>query len=402
MPIVVWLLTCIFSFFQFFMQVSGNLLINDWMQDFHADVAQASLISSAFFYSYVIMQIPAGMLFDRFGVRRILGIASCVFLVGIVLLYLSQHFMMAFIARFIMGAGASVAFVSMVYVSSIGFSKKRFAMMVGMGEMIAMLGVALLESVAPSLIIKFGWRHVILALAVMAVLQCLLIWSLPKDPLRLPESRHTRQTLFKNLWDAFMQVGRIANVWYAGIICCAAFGVISIFAALWGNDFIQIVYQQDYVHAAFFISLLLVGVAIGGPVIGALNEQHVPHKTLLVSVLIWLFLTTLAVLSGKLSLIGLAVGLFLMGFLGSSYVVAFFVTQESTTLANRGVGIGLCNAVALLGGMVFQPLTGLILEISTAHMQVIAAFQTAMLLLPALMFLAFILAFKIRLFSGKA
>jgi MFS family permease len=396
MPIIVWLITCLYSFFQFFMQVSGNLLIINWMQDFHAAEAGASFVSSAFFYSYVLMQIPAGMLFDRFGIKRVLRIASLVFLLGIVLLYLSPTLTFAIIARFIMGAGAGVAFVSMVYVSSIWFPTKRFAMMVGLGEMIAMLGVAILEVLAPHLILAFGWRKVMLALAILAVVQCLLIFRYLQDPPKsLIKTSHiiSKKPFWQALISGFAKVGKNRNIWCAGCICCGTFGVVSIFAALWGNNFIQVVYQESYVHAALFLSLLLIGVAV----IGALNERHVPYKPLIFISLSALLISTLLVLSGVLNLPLLLIFIFFMGFFGSSYVISFFVTQESTSIETRGAGIGLCNAIALLGGMVFQPITGLVLQISSSHFTSVIAFKLAMLILPIVIIAGILLAFLIKL-----
>ncbi len=395
MPIFIWLISCLFLFFQFFMQVSGNLLLSSWMQDFHVNAGGASLISAAFFYSYVAMQVPAGILYDRIGIKKVLRSASIVFLLGIVMLALSHSLMMAILARFIMGAGAGVAFIGMVYISSMCFPKARFAMMVGLGEMISMLGVAALEGLVPHWVVGFGWRKIIFALSILALLQCLLIFRYLKNPdLKIPDAK---KSLWRVIADNFMCVTKIKNIWYAGFICCGTFGVVSIFGALLGNNFLQVVYQQSYEHASFLISLLLMGVAFGGPLIGALNEKHVPYKPLMLAALCLVLISTVLVLSGKLSIFMLAVMIFLMGFFGSSYVVSFFVVQESTAPEVRGAGVGLCNALALLGGMIFQPLSAFILEISIKYVNPILAFQLAMMILPMVIMVGIILALLIRL-----
>jgi MFS family permease len=400
MPIFIWLVSCLFLFFQFFMQVSGNLLLSSWMQDFQVNAGGASLISAAFFYSYVAMQIPAGILYDRIGVKKVLRIASMVFLLGIVLLALSHSLILAILARFIMGAGAGVAFIGMVYISSMCFPKAHFAMMVGLGEMISMLGVAALEGVVPHWVVNYGWRKIIFALAILALLQCLLIFRYLKDP--HVKKADVKKSLWRVVFEGFVLVSKIKNIWYAGFICCGTFGVVSIFAALLGNNFIQVVYQQSYVHASFLISLLLIGVACGGPMIGALNEKHVPYKPLMLGALVLVLISTLLVLSGKLNIATLAVAIFLMGFFGSSYVVSFFVVQESTAPEIRGAGVGLCNAIALLGGMIFQPMTAFILEISAQYFNQVLAFKLAMMVLPMVIAVGIILALLIRLPKAAA
>ena len=376
------------------MQVSGNLLTGSWMQDFHTDMASVSVISSAFFYSYVLMQIPAGMLFDRFGIKRVLQGASLVFLLGMILLLLSHHIGFAILARLIMGAGAAFAFVSMVYVSSLWFRPSSFAMMVGLGEMIAMLGVALLEAIMPHLITRFGWREVLQVLVGIAVLQVLLISFALKNP-----QQHSLETPRPrlSLWQQLRAVIALKNIWCAGFFCCSVFGVVSIFAALWGNKFIQVVYQQSYYGASSLLSLLLLGVAVGGPIIGYLNERLMSYKALLLVNSGLLLLISLVIGSGQLTLLGLSILIFILGFLGSGYVLGFYVTQESTRVEIRGAGIGLCNAIALLGGGVFQPLTGLILDYADKHLPLVHAYQLAMLILPGVILLAFLGNLCIRL-----
>lgn len=398
MPIFIWLISCLFLFFQFFMQVSGNLLLSSWMQDFHVNAGGASLISAAFFYSYVAMQVPAGILYDRIGVKKVLRSASIVFLLGIVMLAFSHSLSMAILARFIMGAGAGVAFIGMVYISSMCFAKAHFAMMVGLGEMISMVGVAGLEGLVPHWVVQYGWRKIIFALSILALLQCLLIFRYLKNPdLNIPKNQ---ASLWRVIAENFKCVSKIKNIWCAGLICCGTFGVVSIFGALLGNNFIQVVYQQSYEHASFLISLLLLGVALGGPIIGAMNEKHVPYKPLMLIALFLVLMSTLLVLSGALNMLLLAAMIFLMGFFGSSYVVSFFVVQESTAPEVRGAGVGLCNALALLGGMIFQPLTAFILEISLKYFNQPLAYQLAMMPLPVVMVVGILLALRIRLPKG--
>ena len=65
--IFVFFLAAVFLIFEMAVQVSPSVMTKQLMQDFSINAAALGWMSSVYFYSYTIMQIPSGLLYDRFG-----------------------------------------------------------------------------------------------------------------------------------------------------------------------------------------------------------------------------------------------------------------------------------------------------------------------------------------------
>src|SRR5207245_10121584 len=70
--VVVWALLIIAWAANFVVRVGFSALLPSIIDELELSYTRASLLASAFFYAYVLMQIPSGLLGDRFGRRRVL------------------------------------------------------------------------------------------------------------------------------------------------------------------------------------------------------------------------------------------------------------------------------------------------------------------------------------------
>ena len=133
----------IFVLFQFFLQLSSGVLLTHFMADFHLNAFSAGILASAFYFVYVLLQTPAGLVMDKYGPRRLLSGGAVVCGFGCLLIAYSQTFLMAMLARILIGLGASFAFVGSIYIVGEWFPKSRFALMVGLAETFWMFGTIL-------------------------------------------------------------------------------------------------------------------------------------------------------------------------------------------------------------------------------------------------------------------
>ena len=89
--------------YEFFLRVVPSALNQELMRDFHMDAAGLGVISAFFYYGYTPMQIPAGMLADRWGPRKLLTWAVLLCAASIGVFSTTQSFFLLSAARFIMG-----------------------------------------------------------------------------------------------------------------------------------------------------------------------------------------------------------------------------------------------------------------------------------------------------------
>src|SRR3989449_3584118 len=102
--VLVWLLLIFAWAANFVVRIGFSALLPSIIGELHLSYTRAGLLASAFFYAYVIMQIPSGLLGDRFGRRRILvlGLVGGALAAG--LTGLAGSFAALFIARALTGA----------------------------------------------------------------------------------------------------------------------------------------------------------------------------------------------------------------------------------------------------------------------------------------------------------
>jgi MFS family permease len=383
-PWLIWLITSLFSFFQFFLQISSNMMAAQYAASFHLTDTGVGLLSSAFFYTYAAIQIPAGILLDRFNLRRVLIFAAALCGLGCLLFALSPNFILAFISRLIMGAGAGFAFVGMIVACANYFPKSQFPLMVGLAELTGMLGTSICEHFVPYIVLHFGWRAVILGCAAISLLILLgqYLWLHDRDK----AIQHTI-SLPKQIWHNLIAAARIGNVWLAGIFGCGLFAIVSAFAALWAVPYLQNAQQFTYLEATAAVSYTLFGVAIGAPLMGWIVGKTGHLKTTMIIANLLAIITLLSTMWLVHSVVLTELLLFILGICAGASLLAYSATEHSTPAAIRGTGIGLCNGLVLTGAVILQPLIGG----SITHLQRLGSWQTTSVYQAALMLVPLIL-----------
>src|SRR5437016_13200927 len=85
LPLLGWLTAALFFFYAWVMRVAPSVMVEELMRDFAVGAAVLGNLSAAYFYGYAGMQIPVGLLLDRFEPRRLITVASLVCAGGCVL-----------------------------------------------------------------------------------------------------------------------------------------------------------------------------------------------------------------------------------------------------------------------------------------------------------------------------
>ena len=100
-----WCLTVFFFAYQFVLRLSPGVLIDEIMLKEHIGAATFGLITSFYYIGYAGMQIPIGLLLDKFGVRYVVAISAITCVLGNMPLLLSDHWLLSLFGRFLIGIG---------------------------------------------------------------------------------------------------------------------------------------------------------------------------------------------------------------------------------------------------------------------------------------------------------
>lgn len=392
----------------YFHRLCPAVLAVDMMRDLNASGALLGLLGSAYFYPYALMQLPAGLLADSWGARRTITVFTLIAFAGAMILGLASTVGMAILGRVLVGVGASMLFVPTMKVLTEWFRPQEFARMTGI--LLAMGGLGSLFSATPLALVSewMGWRMAFTIVALATLFLAVLVWLLVRDRpgdfgMKLPMDAvgATREPAVK-LLDGVKQV--LANRFFWPLAGWFFFqsAVFFTFAGLWGGPYLQHIYLLSGSEAGQVLSLVAVGLIIGGPLQTWMsNRVFKGRKPVLIMsaaittvVIVVLLLVPAALTLSALSALCLLLGMFT----SASVVVGFSAAKELFSLRIAGTAIGLINLFPFAGGAALQPLFGWVLQqhVLDASGYPVAAYRSAFALLLVCALLALICSCFVR------
>jgi len=126
LSIFVWLVGVSFLLFQFFLQLSSGIVIQAIMKEQGLTALTAGLLSSAFYYIYTSLQIPVGLLFDRYNIRMLLALNALLCALGCFIFSQGHDLVTLFCGRLVIGAGSAFAFVGVTRILRQYWSIRNF------------------------------------------------------------------------------------------------------------------------------------------------------------------------------------------------------------------------------------------------------------------------------------
>ncbi len=394
----IFLLGTCFYFYDFVLQVAPGVMALSLMQSFHMSAAILGSLSGVYFYSYTFMQIPAGLLLDRFGARTVLPWVVFICAVGAIVFGMAAHVPMLGVGRFLMGAGSAFAFLGSLYLATRWLPLHVFAFFAGVTQLVGSLGAIGGQTPLAFMIDKMGWRLSMIIFGIVGIVLAAVFRYFLKETSEQKAFAHSYSK--GKVWVNLKTVLHHKQTWAIGIYSFAIWAPIASFAGLWGVPFLTISYHLSNLHAASFISVIWLAVALMSPAIGWLSDW-IKHRV----APLWI-----AALFGLLGSIGLiywphnssgwiTIELAAIGIAASGQSLAFAVIRDIQPLQLTGAANGFNNMMIVFGGAIFQPLIGWLMDqhhaislTSVATNYTFANFQHALWVLPALYILAFVSA----------
>ena len=345
----------------FVQRVAPSVMTSELMRDFAAGGAALGTLSAWYFYAYAGIQLPVGVLNDRFGPRKLMSAALVVCALASAGFAFSDSLLAASVFRALIGASVAFAFVGTLTIAGYWFAPSRFAMLAGVVLTVGMLGAMLGQAPLRHAVEGFGWRAAVLVMGAAALLLALLVWYVV-PPRRGAEDAPQSGT------PSGVLAGTIAVAANPQTWACAGtgFGMTAImlaFSGLWAVPWLRDVHDYSTPAAAAVASLLFFGWALGAPLMGWLSDYSGRRKpVLLAGVLCNTVLFAALLFSGLRAPAALSAVFFLLGISGSMMTVVFGSMREVNSSAHASTAMGLLNMFVIGSGAVMQPLIGWLLD----------------------------------------
>jgi MFS family permease len=330
------------------------------------------LLASIQFFAYAGLQVPVGILSDRFGPNLFLIIGTLLTGLGTLLYSLAPNESILFLARLIVGTGDATIWVNVVLILSQWFKGNEFIKLLGMAGMTGSLGF-LMATVPFSIWIALtGWRASFFTMGIILCLcGILLYFVLVKYPKRMiqnnavtssssvkPEHKREKTLVILN------RIFSNRQAWAAFLCHFGAVGTYVGFIGSWAVPYGMDVFDMTRSGASQFIMIGLIGALIGAPLTSWISSRIQSIKTPYITVHLLIFLSWAAFLlfSGKPPLIILMLLFLLIGYGNGASALTFAIVRQSFDVKEVGVASGFANMGGFLSAVLLPSFFGKVLD----------------------------------------
>lgn len=358
---LVWLGVSAFLFYKYVLQVYPGIIAPNLMAEFHLTGAGVGNLAAAFYYSYLIAQLFAGVMLDKYSPRILISIALALCAIGLCVFALTNTFAMAFFARILMGIGVAFATVGYLKMTSLWFPARQFAFVASLLATAAMLGAVFGQGPLALLISYVGWHVALLYVGILGLLLAAYFYVVSNAKHnRLYSAEHVAASF--NWKDVFAVLKNKQN-WYIACYGGFVFSPIAVFGGLWGNEFLITAHHVSTTTAASLLSAMFLGLAAGAPIISLLATYFDSKKVLMVlSALVSAVSLAVVVYIPDLSVTVVAILLLIFGFCSGAFMLGFAVAQELNALAVTATAVAFINTGEAIFSAVSDPLVGRVLD----------------------------------------
>jgi MFS family permease len=396
-------LAAFFYLYEFLVRVIPSAMLQPMMAHFDIGIATAGWLSGAFFFGYVPMQIPSGLLLDSFGGRKILAFATLLCALSCAAFAYVNSVPLALLLRFIMGLTGSVAFTGALYVASGWIPRRLFGFYSGLVQTLGCVGAILGQAPVSALQRSIGYTQTQLGIGLVGVIFAVLIFVIVRDPADTgaddKEVLHSDSHLLRR----FVGVIKNKQNLVIGLYVFLTWAPINIVASLWGIPFLMHRFALSAQQAGLYMAVAWAGIAISSPIVAQYSSKSKDRMfSMLLCVAVGLISSCVMIYSSQLSLPVLAICLFLFGCQAAGQPIAFDLAYSNNASSSLGTALGFTNMSAIAGGMLLQPLVGILIAAHAGHHMLrlrdysLSDFHFALAIVPACMLLnVFVIVFML-------
>lgn len=356
---IIWLTLSAFYFYQFIARSSFiTVLTNEFMQYFSIDTVGIGILGICYYLIYTLMQIPAGIIVDKYNTKLIATLATLICSLGLFTLICTSNSYVAGFGEMLMGFGSAFAFVLVVKAIVTWFPTDKVAIMTSSAMSMGTLGPVLGGPAVARVVKSYNWIDAIRVYCLIGIGLAILIWFIVKDR----KAGNHEENSETSLVDALKLIISSRQAWVLGLMTMAVYAPLSTLGDMWGVMFIKTAYGLDAEAATLANNMLYLGVVIGSPLF-AYSATLIKSfkKPMAVGVMgAFTFLFIAVYFSDYVNTYGLFVLFFLIGFscgsmLAYPLALAIFPKSIGATVT------GFINMMSMVSG-ILMPTVGAIIK----------------------------------------
>lgn len=315
---------------------------------------------------YASLQIPVGVLLDRFGARKLIVVGALTMAAGQLVLAVATDLPLAILARVLVGAGDALTFISVLSVVTSWFPPRRVPMMTQLTGLIGQLGQVLSAVPLAALLHGPGWTPAFVSAAALGVAVGLAALAVVRDrppgapaPPLAPSPREVLQGLVCSWREPGTRLGFWTHMGtqFSG----------QVFALMWGVPYLVAGQGFSTGGASAMLTLLVVAGIVAGPLFGEFTARHPLRRSWLVLSVIGV---TVAVWTAVLAvpppapgwLLVLLVIVLALG--GPTSMIGFDYARTFNPGHRQGAAVGIINMAGFTATLTISLAVGVVLGLA--------------------------------------
>lgn len=334
---------------------------NQAIDRFSVLAVELSTLAIVQLLAYASMQIPAGFIIDRFGVRNSMTFGLSLIGVGQVLVAIAEVYWLAATGRLLLGVGDAFIFISLVRLIQSSLSGRRGATVQQLLTNIGQLGQVASAIPFAWFLGTAGWSSAFLGLGAMALATAALLFlaleSKPKGFTHKPQSG-----MLENLRETVRDTAARSAFWTHFTLQSSG----STFVLLWGRTYLEHVHAVSDIVAGLILSSFVLFAFVLGPAIARLSTRSLLWQRRVVSAIaIWVVLGWLfsELLSPELGVMSIWIVMPALAAGGAGSMIAFQITQSHCPASRLGLANGFANIGGFLATLLMMGLVGAVLDV---------------------------------------
>lgn len=374
------ILACAY-FFVYFHRVSPAVVSNFLQSSLGVGAASIAVLSSIYFYAYTVMQLPSGLLTDKWGPRRTVSAFTLLAATGALLTWMATSFEVVILGRLLIGIGVAAVYIPTMKILATWYRRDEFASLSGILLAVGNLGG--LSAAGPLALMSeaMGWQQVFLILAIITATIAAAAWIITRDrpsDMGLPsiqdiedeegnrkvsegsstETLSMRQALR-------MTFGSGRRFWPVAIWFFFTYGSMMVYQGLWAGPFFKDVLGWDNATIGTVLTFIGIGMIISCPIAGYISDKVLRsrRKVLIIGAVTYTIVwAVIWLMAGRVDSIEAYMAInFLFGFFGGFFIVSYAQIKEMFPIAIVGTTTAALNIFPFAGGAILQQVTGLML-----------------------------------------
>ncbi len=347
------LFTCAY-FLSYFYRSANAIIAPDLRSELNLSAADLGLMTSVFFASFALMQLPLGRLLDRFGVRWVTPTLLLAAIAGSAVFSFADSLSDLLLARILIGIGMSAVLMGAMKIISQLFSTKQFASLTGLlvgigstGALIAATPLAWLNKI-------IGWRAVFLGGSVILIIVVILLIAIVRDaPENLPAESNSNEIGWKHVFGQ-------REFWRIALLNFVMAGSLLSFQGLWAGPYLFDVLAMDAIGAGNILLIMGVATTLGYTLSGWLGNFFGIQRLLIIGAT--LFLISQLILMFGTGITGTMIAYGLFGFSGALGLMTLAEIKQVMPLSLTATAVTSVNLFGIGGTFIIQWVSGLVID----------------------------------------